>query len=91
MKKPTLSKQAAGFIETMECLPVAKIQANEPGSGASTGSTWDRNSLVGGYVPSHLGVDSLVVGFYRGKDLIYAARVRAGLPADGGRDSPRKR
>jgi bifunctional non-homologous end joining protein LigD len=26
-----------------------------------------------------LGVDSLVVGFYRGKDLIYAARVRAGL------------
>ena len=28
---------------------------------------------------SHLGVDSLVVGFYRGKDLIYAARVRAGL------------
>jgi ATP-dependent DNA ligase len=35
--------------------------------------------VVGGYVPSHLGVDSLVVGFYRGKDLIYAARVRAGL------------
>jgi bifunctional non-homologous end joining protein LigD len=30
-------------------------------------------------VPSNLGVDSLVVGFYRGKDLIYAARVRAGL------------
>src|ERR1700761_589906 len=35
--------------------------------------------VVGGYVPSHLGVDSLVVGFYRGNDLIYAARVRAGL------------
>jgi ATP-dependent DNA ligase len=35
--------------------------------------------VVGGYVPSHLGVDSLIVGFYRGKDLIYAARVRAGL------------
>jgi ATP-dependent DNA ligase len=34
---------------------------------------------IGGYVPSHLGVDSLVVGFYREKDLIYAARVRAGL------------
>ena len=33
--------------------------------------------VIGGYVPSHLGVDSLVVGFYRGKDLIYAARVRA--------------
>ena len=35
--------------------------------------------VVGGYIPSNLGVDSLVVGFYRGKDLIYAARVRAGL------------
>jgi ATP-dependent DNA ligase len=35
--------------------------------------------VVGGYVPSHLGIDSLVVGFYRDKDLIYAARVRAGL------------
>jgi DNA ligase D-like protein (predicted ligase) len=35
--------------------------------------------VVGGYIPSHLGVDSVVVGFYRGKDLIYAARVRAGL------------
>jgi hypothetical protein len=35
--------------------------------------------VVGGYIPSHLGVDSLVVGFYRGKGLIYAARVRAGL------------
>jgi ATP-dependent DNA ligase len=35
--------------------------------------------VIGGYVPSHLGVDSLVVGFYRGKDLTYAARVRAGL------------
>jgi bifunctional non-homologous end joining protein LigD len=35
--------------------------------------------VVGGYIPSNLGVDSLVVGFYRGKDLIYAARVRAGF------------
>jgi ATP-dependent DNA ligase len=35
--------------------------------------------VVGGYVGSNLGVDSLVVGFYRGKDFIYAARVRAGL------------
>ena len=35
--------------------------------------------VIGGYIPSNLGVDSLVVGFYRGKDLIYAARVRAGF------------
>ena len=56
--------------------------------GLRTG-TWCKQRLnrgqefvVGGYVPSHLGVDSLVVGFYRGKDLYYAARVRAGfIPA----------
>jgi hypothetical protein len=35
--------------------------------------------VIGGYVPSNLGIDSLVVGFYRGQDLIYSARVRAGL------------
>jgi hypothetical protein len=33
-------------------------------------------------VPSNLGLDSLVVGFYRGVDLVYAARARAGfIPA----------
>jgi ATP-dependent DNA ligase len=38
--------------------------------------------VVGGYVPSNLGLDSLVVGFYRETDLIYASRVRAGfIPA----------
>jgi bifunctional non-homologous end joining protein LigD len=35
--------------------------------------------VIGGYIPSNLGLDSLVIGFYRGKDLIYAARVRAGF------------
>ena len=35
--------------------------------------------VIGGYVPSHLGVDSIVIGVYRGKNLHYAARVRAGF------------
>jgi DNA ligase D-like protein (predicted ligase) len=35
--------------------------------------------VIGGYVPSHLGIHSLVVGVYRGKSLYYAARVRAGF------------
>jgi len=35
--------------------------------------------VVGGYVPSNLGVDSLVVGVYGDNGLRYAARVRAGL------------
>jgi DNA ligase D-like protein (predicted ligase) len=35
--------------------------------------------VIGGYIPSHLGIDSLFVGFYKGKDLRYVARVRAGF------------
>ena len=38
--------------------------------------------VIGGYVPSPLGVDSLVIGVYKGKELHYVARVRAGfIPA----------
>ena len=35
--------------------------------------------VIGGYVPSHLGVDSIVIGFYQDKQLRYSARVRAGF------------
>jgi bifunctional non-homologous end joining protein LigD len=35
--------------------------------------------VVGGYTPSHLGIDALIVGFYNGKKLLYAGRVRAGF------------
>ena len=40
--------------------------------------------VIGGYIPSNLGLDSIIIGFYRGKDLIYASRVRAGfVPGSG--------
>jgi DNA ligase D-like protein (predicted ligase) len=35
--------------------------------------------VVGGFTPGSSGVDSLVVGFYQGRSLMYAARVRSGL------------
>jgi DNA ligase D-like protein (predicted ligase) len=35
--------------------------------------------VIGGYVPGKHGFDSLVIGFYQGKELHYAARVRAGF------------
>ena len=35
--------------------------------------------VIGGFIPSELGVDSLIIGFYRGEHLIYAGRVRAGF------------
>jgi len=33
--------------------------------------------VIGGYIRSNPGIDSIVIGFYRGKDLYYAARVGA--------------
>src|SRR5262249_25783144 len=35
--------------------------------------------VIGGYVPGTLGFDSIIVGYYRGKELIYIARVRNGF------------
>src|ERR1700747_2706484 len=35
--------------------------------------------VIGGYIPGLHGLDSLIAGYYQGKDLIYAARVRNGF------------
>jgi bifunctional non-homologous end joining protein LigD len=38
--------------------------------------------VIGGYTPGPHGLDSIIVGFYRGKELIYVARIRNGfIPA----------
>ena len=35
--------------------------------------------MIGGYIPGPHGLDSIVVGYYRGNDLVYVARVRNGF------------
>src|ERR1700745_3534137 len=35
--------------------------------------------VIGGYIPGPHGFDSLIVGVYQGKDLLYVARVRNGF------------
>jgi bifunctional non-homologous end joining protein LigD len=35
--------------------------------------------LVGGYTPGSNGFDAIIIGYYEGKDLMFAARVRAGF------------
>jgi DNA ligase D-like protein (predicted ligase) len=35
--------------------------------------------VIGGYVPAPKNFDSIIVGYYSGRDLIYVARVRAGF------------
>ena len=38
-----------------------------------------REFVIGGFILGTQGVDSIIVGYYRGKDLVYVARVRAGF------------
>ena len=57
----------------------------EPGKRSGLWSKYRINQgqefVVGGYTPGNP-FDALIVGFYRGKDLVYAAKVRAGfIPA----------
>ncbi len=35
--------------------------------------------VIGGYMPGTYGLDSIIVGYYRGEELIYVARVRNGF------------
>ena len=35
--------------------------------------------VIGGYFPGTYGVDAIIVGYYRGEDLVYVARVRNGF------------
>jgi DNA ligase D-like protein (predicted ligase) len=66
---------------------IAKRSASvyEPGKRSGLWSKYRINEsqefVVGGYTPGNP-FDALIVGFYRGKELIYAAKVRAGfIPA----------
>jgi DNA ligase D-like protein (predicted ligase) len=55
----------------------------EPGKRSGLWSKYRVNQgqefVVGGYTPGTHGFDALIVGFYRGKDLMFAGRVRAGF------------
>jgi DNA ligase D-like protein (predicted ligase) len=55
----------------------------EPGrrSGAWVKKRFEKRQefVVGGYTPSDLGLDALLVGFYQGKELRFAGSVRAGF------------
>ena len=67
---------------------VAKRSDSVYEAGKRSGS-WSKHRInlgqefvIGGYTPGTHGFDALIIGFYRDKKLIYAARVRAGfIPA----------
>jgi DNA ligase D-like protein (predicted ligase) len=55
----------------------------EPGKRSGSWAKYRLNSgqelVIGGYIPGAHGLDSIIVGYYKGKDLIYVARVRNGF------------
>jgi ATP-dependent DNA ligase len=64
---------------------VAKRKTSVYEEGKRTGS-WAKMRInkgqefvIGGFIPGPHGVDSIIVGYYRGKDLVYVARVRNGF------------
>jgi DNA ligase D-like protein (predicted ligase) len=64
---------------------IAKRKDSRYEAGKRSGS-WAKYRLnrgqelvIGGYVPGAHGLDSIVVGYYRGKELFYIARVRNGF------------
>ncbi len=60
-----------------------KNSVYEPGERSGLWSKYRINAgqefVVGGYTPGRNGFDALIVGFYRGEVLMFAARVRAGF------------
>ena len=64
---------------------VAKRKDSRYEAGKRSGS-WVKYRLnrgqelvIGGYVPGAHGVESIIVGYYQGKELVYIARVRNGF------------
>jgi len=47
--------------------------------GQISAESWSGIGDFGGYVPGTHGLDSIIVGYYRGKDLLYIARIRNGF------------
>jgi DNA ligase D-like protein (predicted ligase) len=59
-------------------------------SWVKTRITTSQEFVIGGYTPSHLGLDAILVGFYKDKGLYFVGRVRAGFTPVTGRLVHRK-
>jgi bifunctional non-homologous end joining protein LigD len=74
------------FVRKLQLEGIVAKQSDsryEPGrrSGAWVKLRFNKRQefVIGGYTPSDLGLDALLVGFYAGKELRFAGAVRAGF------------
>ena len=81
-----VSSKAAEVVQFVRTHRLEGVIANSRYQPGKRTGLWTKTRInlvqefvIGGYIPSHLGIDSIAVGFYKGKDLHFAARVRAGF------------
>jgi bifunctional non-homologous end joining protein LigD len=87
----TFAVSAATLVRVVRENGLEGIVAKRAGSIYRSGRTGDwlkwranrgQEFVIGGYVPTSNTFDSLLVGYYEGRDLMYAGRIRSGLVAD---------
>jgi ATP-dependent DNA ligase len=72
-----------GFARTVQpppserCAPIRRARSADWMKRATRGQEF----VIGGYIPNGTALDSILVGYYEGRDLMYAASVRAGIPS----------
>jgi ATP dependent DNA ligase C terminal region len=82
----TLSRRSKGFARSLS--DAGKRAGSPYRSGERCGDwlKWRANRgqefVIAGYIPNGAVVDSLLVGYYEGRYLMYAGSVRAGLPIE---------
>jgi ATP-dependent DNA ligase len=83
-RSAALNAQNKGCVCRADGLPPSQRDSRyEPGKRSGA---WVKHRLnlgqefvIGGYTPGPHGLDAIIVGYYRGKDLIYVARTRNGF------------
>ena len=94
----TFAVPAATLVRVVRENGLEGIVAKRAGSAYRSGRSadwlkWRANRgqefVIGGYVPASNTVDSLLVGYYEGRDLMYAGRIRAFPPSVDQEQEPR--
>ena len=60
----------------------SQYRSGEPADWLKWRANRGQEFVIGGYIPKSDAVDPLLVGYYDGRDLMYAASVRAGIPSE---------
>ncbi len=63
--------QSAHAVNTERCSDWVKWRANR-----------GQEFVISGYISNGEMLDSILVGYFDGRDLLFAGRIRAGLPAE---------